>query len=218
MRSATNSFCAKETCLVSHRNAPLTPAGRLRLVRRCRYRPIAHVAAEAGVSRQCLSKWVSRYRRDGEAGLTDHTSTPRRRPTRLDADMVGSIEQLRRTRKWSARLIAVELTDQGHRESPATVGRWLVRLGLNRRRWLDVDGEPLRQAGQITDGGGWRTNGRGSDHNRAVDRAEVAGALAGYVYLHSAIDGFSRLAYTEPGTRPDTGHPQHDDSARPTLC
>src|SRR5829696_2012861 len=96
MRSATNSFCAKETCLVSHRNAPLTPAGRLRLVRRCRYRPIAHVAAEAGVSRQCLSKWVSRYRRDGEAGLTDHTSTPLRRPTRLDADIMGSIEQLRR--------------------------------------------------------------------------------------------------------------------------
>jgi transposase InsO family protein len=216
MRSATYSFCAKETCLVSHRNAPLTPAGRLRLVRRCRYRPIAHVAAEAGVSRQCLSKWVSRYRRDGEAGLTDHSSTPLRRPTQLDADIVGSIEQLRRTRKWSARLIAVELTDQGHRVSPATVGRWLVRLGLNRRRWLDVDGEPLRQPGRITaryrghmvhldvkkvgripDGGGWRTHGRGSDQHRAVDRAKVAGARAGFVYLHSAVDGFSRLAYTE---------------------
>ena len=72
---------------MSHRNAPLTPVGRLRLVRRCRYRPIAHVAAEAGVSRQCLSKWVSRYRRFGETGLTDHSSTPLRRPTQLDADI-----------------------------------------------------------------------------------------------------------------------------------
>ena len=62
---------------MSHRNAPLTPAGRLRLVQRCQHRPIAHVAAEAGVSRQCLSKWVRRYRRDGEAGLVDRSSAPR---------------------------------------------------------------------------------------------------------------------------------------------
>lgn len=27
---------------------------------------------------------------------------------------------------------------------------------------------------------------------------ESAGAKAGYVYLHSIVDGFSRLAYTEP--------------------
>src|SRR5829696_2466222 len=192
-----------------HRHAPLTPEGRLRLVERCRHRPIAHIAAEAGVSRQCLSKWVQRYRQEGEVGLIDRASTPRRTPTTLHPDLVAEIEHLRRTRKWSARLIAVELTDQGHRVSPATVGRWLVRLGLNRRRWLDVDGEPLRQPGRITaryrghmvhldvkkvgripDGGGWRTHGRGSDHHRAVDRAKVAGARAGYVYLHSAVVGF----------------------------
>ena len=205
-----------ETCLVSHRNAPLTPAGRLRLVQRCQYRQIAHVAAEAGVSRQCLSKWVGRYRDDGESGLEDRRSAPVRRPGQLDPQIVAEIERLRRTRKWSARLIAVELTDQGHPVSVATVGRWLVRLGLNRRRWLDVDGEQLRQPGRITaryrghmvhldvkkvgripDGGGWRIHGRGSDQHRAVDRAKVAGARAGYVYLHSAVDGFSRLAYTE---------------------
>nr|QBF51782.1 truncated IS481 family transposase [Streptomyces caniferus] len=29
---------------------------------RCRTRPIAHVAAEAGVSRACLSKWKNRAR------------------------------------------------------------------------------------------------------------------------------------------------------------
>jgi hypothetical protein len=31
-----------------------------------------------------------------------------------------------------------------------------------------------------------------------VDRAKTAGAKRGYVYLHSIVDGFSRLAYTEP--------------------
>jgi transposase len=87
---------------------------------------------------------VGRYRYDGEAGLNDRSSAPARRPTRLDAQIVAEIERLRRSRKWSARLIAVELNEAGHRVSAATVSRWLVRLGLNRRRWLDVDGEPLR--------------------------------------------------------------------------
>ena len=119
MRSATNSFCAKETCLVSHRNAPLTPAGRLRLVQRCRYRPIAHVAAEAGVSRQCLSKWVNRYRHHGESGLVDRSSAAHRHPTQLEAEIIAEIAQLRRDKKWSARLIAVELADRGHRVSTA---------------------------------------------------------------------------------------------------
>ena len=212
---------------MSHRNAPLTPAGRLRLVHRCQYRPIAHVAAEAGVSRQCLSKWVSRYRRDGVGGLDDHSSAPSRRPTELNPKVVAEIERLRRNKKWSARLIAVELHEQGHKVSTATVSRWLVRLGLNRRRWLDTNGEPLREAGKIVaryrghmvhldvkkvgripDGGGWRVHGRGSAQHKANDRAKTAGARAGYVYLHSAIDGFSRLAYTEH---------QPDETARTAI-
>jgi transposase-like protein len=65
---------------MTHPNAPLTAEGRLRLVRRCRTRAIAHVAAEAGVSRQCMSKWVARYRQLGEAGLVDRRSTPHHRP------------------------------------------------------------------------------------------------------------------------------------------
>jgi transposase InsO family protein len=56
----------------------------------------------------------------------------------------------------------------------------------------------VKKVGRIPDGGGWRVHGRGSDQKRAVARAKVAGAKAGYVYLHSAVDGFSRLAYTEP--------------------
>lgn len=51
--------------------------------------------------------------------------------------------------------------------------------------------------GRIPDGGGWRVHGRGSEHAKKVERAKAAGARAGYVYLHSAVDGFSRLAYTE---------------------
>ena len=56
----------------------------------------------------------------------------------------------------------------------------------------------VKKVGRIPDGGGWRIHGRNSQQKRAVDRAKTAGARAGYTYLHSAIDGFSRLAYTEP--------------------
>lgn len=215
-----------------HRNAPLTPAGRLRLIERCRQRPIAHVAAEAGVSRQCLSKWKNRYDALGEVGLLDRSSAPWTSPTQLDAELVERIEALRRDKKWSARRIAIELNAElsaaGTTVSVATVGRWLVRLGLNHRRHLDPDGDDNRKPGRITarypghmihvdvkkvgripDGGGWRAHGRDSAQHRAAERAKAhakahakasaksRGERAGYVYLHTAIDGYSRLAYTE---------------------
>lgn len=99
------------------------------------------------------------------------------------------------------------------------MGRWLVRLGINRRRDLDPDGESnrrpatitarypghmihldVKKVGRIPDGGGWRAHGRGSTADRAARRAKAkkhGGAKAGYVYLHSVVDGYSRLAYTE---------------------
>ena len=55
----------------------------------------------------------------------------------------------------------------------------------------------VKKVGRIPDGGGWRTHGRGSTQAKTVERAKTAGSRAGYVYLHSAVDGFSRLAYTE---------------------
>jgi hypothetical protein len=47
---------------MTHKNARPSIEGRRRLVRRCRTRPIAHVAAEMGISRACASKCVDRYR------------------------------------------------------------------------------------------------------------------------------------------------------------
>lgn len=56
----------------------------------------------------------------------------------------------------------------------------------------------VKKVGRIPDGSGWRLHGRDSDQAKAADRAKSAGAKRGYTYLHSAIDGFSRLSYTEP--------------------
>ena len=216
MRSATHSSAEQKDPSVLHRNAPLSVEGRHRLVQRCKTRPIAHVAAEMGVSRQCASKWVNRYRRFGEAGLADRPSAPRRQPTAIPAEVVVRIERLRRHRKWSARRIALELAAQGTVVSVRTVGRHLAHLGLNRRRFLDPTGQnnrvprrivarwpghmvhlDVKKVGVIPDGGGWRIHGKGSDQAKQAERAKNAGARKGYTYLHSAVDGFSRLAYTE---------------------
>ena len=68
---------------MTHANAPLTPEGRQRLVTRVLAggRPIAHVAAEAGIARSTLTKWVARYRAEGADGLEDRSSAPAARPT-----------------------------------------------------------------------------------------------------------------------------------------
>lgn len=166
---------------MTHANAPLTPAGRLRLVERCQYRPIAHVAAVAGVARQTLTKWLRRYEDLGEAGLVDRSSAPHSSPTLTGSDVVARIEALRRTHKWTARQIHLELVREGHQIAPVTVARWLRRLGISRRRDIDPTGASnrvikaitarypghmihldVKKVGRTPDGGGWRAHGRDS--------------------------------------------------------
>ena len=123
---------------------------------------------------------------------------------------------MRREHKWSASRIAFELQQAGTPVSRRTVTRLLAQLGLNRRRFIDPNGESNRElrkitakrpghmvhldvkkTGRIPDGGGWRMHGKDSEHAKAVARTKARGAKIGYVFLHSAIDGYSRLAYTE---------------------
>ena len=60
----------------------LSPYSRLLLVQRTQDRPVAHVAAELGVSRQTAYRWVRRYASEGAAGLLDRSSRPRIQPHR----------------------------------------------------------------------------------------------------------------------------------------
>jgi len=128
--------------------------------------------------------------------------------------VVERIEDLRPTHKWTARQIHLELVREGHQIASVTVARWLRRLGISRRRDIDPTGATNRSArrivarypghmihldvkkvGRISDGGGWRAHGRGSEAAKAVERAKTKGARAAYVYLHSVVDGFSGLVH-----------------------
>lgn len=161
-----------------------------------------------------MTKWVQRYRLDGPEALVDRSSAPHRRPSRLAVEVIELIDAWRRDHKWSARRITAELADQGHHHSVRTIDRWLARLEISRRRDLDPigenNGEPqkitarfpghmihldVKKVGTIPDRGGWRIHGRGSTRALAGKRAHKQ--RVGYTYLHTAIDGYSRLAYTE---------------------
>jgi transposase InsO family protein len=89
---------------------------------------------------------------------------------------------MRREQKWSAGRIAHELNGKG--------------LEISRRAgyMIHID---VKKVGRIPDGGGWRARRRCSDRTRRAERSKRKTGRGGYVYLHSAIDGYSRLAYTE---------------------
>ncbi|AKJ08586.1 transposase [Streptomyces incarnatus] len=187
---------------MSHRNARLTVFGRRLLVERVRSgRPIAHVAAEMGISRTTAHKWVRRWRKEGEAGLLDRSSRPHRTPHRTAADTEARVCTLRQDRKLGPARIGPILG-----LPPSTVHRILARHGLNRLALLDrPTGRPIRRyerdrpgelvhvdvkkLGRIPDGGGHKALGR------QAGRAGRGGM--GFDYVHSAVDGHTRLAYSE---------------------
>lgn len=186
-----------------HANAKLTVCGRRTLIDRILAgRPIAHVAAEMGVSRQTATRWWDRWRHEGDAGLWDRSSRPHSIPGRTKRSAERRIETLRRRSKLGPARIAgiLEL-------NPSTVHRVLVRQGLNRLRWLDRPtgrvirrietdhpGElvhvDIKKLGRIPTGGGWRAHGRGNANDSKQTRV-------GYAFVHSAVDAHSRVAYSE---------------------
>lgn len=179
-----------------HKHARLTPAGRAHLVARIRAgETVSVVAASLGVSRRTAYKWLSRFRLEGDEGLLDRSSRPRRVRRSLRRGQVRRIERLRR-QGWSSVRIAREV-----RVPLSTVTRTLRRLGLQRLSALEpprpvvryergMPGELLhfdtKKLGRIARVG-HRIHGDRSTRVRGV----------GWEYLHVCIDDCSRVAYTE---------------------
>jgi transposase len=87
--------------LVAHANARLNVYGRRLLVSRVidDGRPVSHVAKELGVSRQCVHSWIGRFRAQGEAGLVDRSSRPKRFPRRTPAVVEAAVLPRRRAHR-----------------------------------------------------------------------------------------------------------------------
>jgi len=167
------------------------------------------------VSVTTAARWSGRYRALGAAGMADRSSrphrSPRRTPTRTERRIIG----VRVTRRWGPARIGYLLGLH-----PSTVHRVLTRYGLVRLRWLDrPTGQVIRRMeprtcgelvhvdvkklGKIPAGGGWRMVGRAAGkRNAQLDKSlgstgQGRHPVRGYHFLHTAIDGHSRLAYSE---------------------
>ena len=83
---------------MSHANARLNFHGRFLLVSRVVHdgRPVAHIAEELGVSRQCAHRWVACFKAEGESGLVDRSSRPRRSPRQTTSMLEEAVMETRR--------------------------------------------------------------------------------------------------------------------------
>lgn len=198
---------------MSHANARLTVHGRTLLVDRIigDQRPVAHVAAELGVSRQCAHRWVRRFREEGMAGLVDRSSRPHRCPRRTPLAIEDAVIALRRRERRGQDWIGVELGVPARtvstilrrhqmpylRDCDPLTGA-LIRASkttavrYERGRPGELIHMDVKKIGRIPDGGGWKAHGRAAGNTYAHKVART-----GFDYVHSAVDDYSRLAYSE---------------------
>jgi transposase len=189
-----------------HGNARLSPRGRKVLVERVcsRQMSLQTAALCAGVSTRTASKWVARFRAEGELGLYDRSSAPHRVPGRTPEQHVIAIAALRRLRMTAAEIAEVLGM------ALSTVSAVLLRIGLGKRSRLEPPepanryerkrpGELLhidvKKLGRI-DKVGHRISGRrDSQHQRSNWRH--GRRLVGWEYVHVCVDDATRLAYVE---------------------
>jgi transposase InsO family protein len=173
--------------------------------------PVAHVAKAMGISRQCAHRWVVRFDTEGDAGLEDRSSRPRRMPTRTSPEIEALVLAARREHRRGQDWLGAELG-----VAPRTVSRILRRHDVPHLATCDpMTGEVIRASkttavryerdtpgelvhmdvkkiGRIPDGGGWRAHGRDMGSTWAKKKARI-----GYDYVHSVVDDHSRFAYSE---------------------
>jgi transposase InsO family protein len=189
-----------------HGNARLTPRGRKLLVERVcdQHVSLQTAALAAGVSTRTASKWVARYRQEGECGLLDRSSAPHRVPGRTPEQRVVTIAALRRLRMTAAEIAEVLGM------ALSTVSAVLLRIGLGKRSRLEPPEPPnryerkrpgellhidVKKLGRIDKIGhrftGHQHTSRDARHHWGTRRT------IGWEYVHVCVDDATRLAYVE---------------------
>jgi len=192
-----------------HGNAALSWSGRRLLAERVLVQgwTLTAAAGAGGVSVRCARKWVGRYRSEGEQGLYDRSSAPRRVANRTPADRVAVIVSLRGLRMTAAEIaetLSMPLSTVSAVLRRSGVGR-LGRLGLEQavRYEHSRPGElvhiDVKKLGRIEGGAGKRVGGRrpGSYRPRRRDATGRDRGTIGWEFVHVCVDDHSRLAYAE---------------------
>jgi len=181
-----------------HANAALSLNARRRLVARVVDEgwSLTSAAAAAEVSDRTARKWVARWRTDGDAGLLDRSSAPRRQPAATPAERVEAIAALRRVRMTGAEI--AECLGM----AISTVQGILTRIGLGKLSRLEPPEPPnryerarpgelihvdVKKLVKIGNGAGHRATGKRTSHARGI----------GWEFVHVCVDDATRLAYVE---------------------
>ena len=188
-----------------HANARTCPNSRRLLVLRVQSGWSVMEAAEAaGITDRTARRWVARWRAEGEAGLVDRSSAPKRIPHKTPPERVSEIVRLRRLRMTAAQ-IAVAL-----QMALSTVSAILKRVGLGKRSRLEPPEPPnrferrrpgelihvdVKKLGRILKPGHRVTGDRRGQAKTHRNGKQVR--LAGWEFVHVAVDDHSRLAYAE---------------------
>jgi transposase InsO family protein/transposase len=188
-----------------HANARLSLKGRELLIDRVLSEgwSLARVADAAGISERTACKWVARFRLEGEQGLFDRSSAPKRSPSRTAEERVQVIAALRRLRMTGVEI--AECLDM----ALTTVSGILTRIGMGRLGRLGFEpavryersrpGElihiDVKKLGRINGVGHRMTGDRASQNaNRRLRRRD---GRAGWEFVHVCVDDATRLAYVE---------------------
>jgi hypothetical protein len=174
-------------------------------------RPVAHVAKELGVSRQCAHRWLKRFRSLGAAGLEDRSSRPHRSPSRTSAEVEAKVLELRSSARRGQDWLGPELGVPAR-----TVGAILARnrvprlaecdpltgavirsskqtaVRYERSRPGELTHMDVKKLGRIPDGGGWKAHGREHGQTAQQKRNRI-----GFDFIHSLVDDHSRFSYSE---------------------
>jgi transposase InsO family protein len=179
-----------------HANARTCPNSRRLLIRRIEEEgwSLRAAAEAASISKRSAHKWLARWRTEGEAGLFDRSSAPRRIPHRTPPSTVEAISALRRLRMTAAEIaetLGLALS---------TVSLWLRRIGLGKRSRLEPP-EPSNRYERQRPGelihidikklGRFGTAGKRVIGNRNASRGY------GWECCHVCVDDATRLAYVE---------------------
>ena len=191
-----------------HGNAALSLKKRERLVGRVVEDgwSLTEAAAAAEVSERRAGEWVRRFKAEGDAGLLDRSSAPKRVHNRTPEDRIEAIAALRRLRFTGAQIAEV------FRMPETTVSGILTRIGMGKLGRLGLEaaqsyerkrpGElvhvDVKKLGRIEGGAGWRVRDRKQHYNRTfTDRDGFRRRTVGWEYVHVAVDDATRLAYVE---------------------
>jgi transposase InsO family protein len=156
---------------------------------------LTRAAAAARVSVRTLSKWLRRFREEGEQGLHDRSSAPGSIPLRTSEERVQVIAALRRLRMTAAEIaesLAMPLS---------TVSAVLTRIGLGKRSRLEPP-EPAnryerKRAGELLHIDVKKLGKIGRPgHCVNGDRRSRSRGI-GWEYVHICVDDATRLAYVE---------------------